>query len=113
MTIDVVQADVASHPLPSADYDLVVLSNMHFVAGEREAVLARAAAALVPGGHLYLYGHHRDDLGKAGPSDPDRLYTEDLVADLLAAWRPEVRRIERPTADGDVRVDVAGWATVD
>ena len=68
-------------------------------AGLRDRVLARAAAALVPGGTLLVVGHDQTNLteGVGGPQSPEVLYTpEAITAGLpgLCIHRAErVRRI--------------------
>lgn len=98
-------------PAPGS-YDLVVVANLHFAPGEREDFFARVAAAVAPGGHVYVIGHHRGSFGVAGPPDPERPYSEELFAELLPGMRLEVRRQERPTGDnGQILVDAVAWAT--
>ena len=112
VSLELVQADVL-HYEPLGAFDLVVVANLHFGSGEREGFFARAGACLAPGGHLYVVGHHLESLGRAGPPDPDRLYTEARLEQLLAPMRVRVWRHER-SVDGEKPplVDVVAWATV-
>lgn len=112
VALELVNADVLTYAPPPASFDLVVVANLHFPPGERGEFFNRAAAAVSPGGHLYVVGHHLDSLGRAGPPFPDRLYTEDLLTSLLAPLEAEVRRHERPARDGgSPLVDTVAWAT--
>ncbi len=111
VSLELVKADVLAYE-PAAGVDLVVVANLHFAPGEREGFFARAVACLAPGGHLFVSGHHRDSLGRAGPAAPERLYTEELLASLLAPLDTEVRRRERPAGPGEPPlVGVVAWAT--
>ncbi|MST33552.1 methyltransferase domain-containing protein [Acidimicrobiaceae bacterium USS-CC1] len=113
VTLELVQADVLTYTPPPASVDLVVVANLHFAPGEREGFFSRAAMGVRPGGHLYVNGHHLDALGLAGPPVPERLYTEELLADLLAPLEVVVSRRERPAHDGGrPLVDAVAWATV-
>jgi SAM-dependent methyltransferase len=94
-------------------FDLVVLANIHPAPEERAELLAGAAAALAPGGHLFIVGHHVDSLGKAGPPRPERLYTEDIVARAfpdLELLRLEKREGRHGDRDEPV-TDVVAWAS--
>lgn len=108
--LELVQDDIVTYPVEGVD--LIVVANLHFAPGERERWFERLGRGLAPGGHLYVKGHHLDSLGRVGPSDPERLYTEALLADLLAGLEATVWRRERPAGDGgDPLVDVVAWAT--
>jgi len=101
---DAVQAEITDHLARRVVADLVVIANLHPSPGERQALLRAAAAAVAPGGHLYLIGHHRDSLGIVGPSDPARLYSEGEVRDALPGLtllRLE-RRVRRRRTEGEL-----------
>jgi 2-polyprenyl-3-methyl-5-hydroxy-6-metoxy-1,4-benzoquinol methylase len=86
VAVDWVDADVRTfEPEPGA-FDLVLVFFLHLPPEERSAVLARAAAALAPGGTLLVTGHDLANLGTGapGPSNPLVLYTADDVAAELA-----------------------------
>ena len=113
LEIDLVCADLVDYePEPSA-YDLVLVLYLQLPAAERSLVLARAAAALAPGGTFFLVGHDLTNMtdGVGGPSDPDVLYTpDDIVAALpgLAIEKAErvlrdVEGADRPAIDAMVR----------
>jgi hypothetical protein len=76
-------------------FDLVLVLYVHFAAAERRALLAGAAKALAPGGTLLVVGHDVTNIGTGapGPSNPDVLYTPELVAGELAGLG--VRKAER------------------
>ncbi|MDA8034784.1 MAG: hypothetical protein M0T71_11545, partial [Actinomycetota bacterium] len=50
---------------------------------DRAGFFARAVAAVAPGGHCYVVGHHLDSLGLAGPPHAERLLTEGRLVALL------------------------------
>ncbi len=78
-------ADITSLELPSAEYDLVLLSYVQIQAYERTPLVRASAAALAPGGVLLVIAHDSTNLteGHGGPQDPAVLYTAaDLEKDL-------------------------------
>ena len=87
-------------PAPSA-FDLVLLLYLHIPAIGRRQVLAKASAALAPGGTFVLVGHDLTNLteGVGGPSDPDLLCTPDQIAAELPGL--EIERSERVLRDVD------------
>ncbi|MEV4708528.1 class I SAM-dependent methyltransferase [Actinoplanes sp. NPDC049316] len=89
-----VVADVLSAHLPDGGFDGVLVAYLHLPAPRRAAVLARAAAALAPGGTLLVVGHDRSNLGDGvgGPQDPDVLYTPDEIVAALPGLT--IRRAE-------------------
>lgn len=115
VVLETEEADLASWESPTRRFDLAVLANIHFPAGPLGDLVRHAAAALEQGGHLYLVGHHRDSLGRAGPPDPDLLFTEEGIRQLLAGVeglrRTEVWRAERPGHEGAPLADVVAWAS--
>ncbi|MGH7609231.1 MAG: class I SAM-dependent methyltransferase [Candidatus Dormibacteria bacterium] len=108
--LDLVRADMEQWSAPAAAFDLVVLANIHPRPDLRPGLYARAVAALSPGGHLFVVGHHLDNLGRGGPSDADRLFTvEKLGPDLEGVVLERLERVERP-GSGDVPdVAVVAW----
>lgn len=92
LDIVTVEADVHDFLARDGQLDLVVIANVHPLPGERARLLEEAAAALAPGGHLFVTGHHVSSLGRAGPPDPRRLYTEDALRDAFPGL--EVLRLE-------------------
>jgi ubiquinone/menaquinone biosynthesis C-methylase UbiE len=93
--IDWVVADLRDYQPPARAFDLVLIAYVQVGADLRRTVLARAAAALAPGGTLFIVGHDLSNLteGTGGPQDPAVLYT----AEALRAELPglTVRRAER------------------
>ena len=105
-----VLADLLEYEPPIGVFDLVVLLYLQVPAEELRLVLARAAAALAPGGTLLVVGHHLANLteGYGGPSSPEVLYTsEDVVAGLPGLSVEKAERVRRPVAvDGEEHVAV-------
>jgi SAM-dependent methyltransferase len=99
---DFLTADLVSYEPEPAAFDLVLILYLHIPAGERRAVLERAAAGLAPGGTFVLIGHDTTNMteGVGGPSDPTIHFTPDEIAEEL----PELE-IEKATR---VYRDVAG-----
>lgn len=113
VSLTLVKADLLAYRPPTAQFDLVVIANIHLAPPERERLFADAAAALALGGHLFVVGHHLDSLGRAGPPDPVRLYTEERLRDLFPTLRVDrLERHERSPEPGEQPlVDVIVWAT--
>jgi SAM-dependent methyltransferase len=92
-----VEADVVEWQPPSASFDVVVVLYLHLPAEQRRQALARAAAALAPGGILLVVGHDVSNLlkGTGGPQDPAVLFgPEQIVEDLPGL---QIERTERVT----------------
>jgi len=115
--ITAVHADMYHWRPEKAGFDLVIVANLHPGPDALAVILARAAHALRPGGHLYVVGHHMDNPRRHGPTDPSRLFTAerlraampaDLTVDVLDTRRRTFSsgRCERP--DESV---VLAWAT--
>ena len=69
---------------------------------ERRIVLARAAAAVRPGGTLLVLGHDRLNLteGWAGPTQAEVLFTpDDVVAEIGDLEVVKAERVRRAMAD--------------
>ena len=115
VTLETEEADLTDWESPTRRFDLAVLANIHLPAAPLASLVRRAAAALRSGGHLYLVGHHRDSHGRAGPPDPDLLFTETGIRQLLEGLpeldRVEVWRVERPGDEGSPLADVVAWAS--
>lgn len=108
--LTLVEADLRTYRPSPGGYELVVLANIHPDPTERAALFAMAAEGVATGGHLLIFGHHLDDLGRSGPPDPARLYTPERLADELPAQLAVARleRVERPADDG-LDVAVIAW----
>lgn len=106
--LDWVSADLRSYePEPDA-FDLVLVLYVHLPSHERQALLGRAAAALVPGGTILVLGHAVENLGTGapGPSDPDVLYAAGEIGGELAGLEPVkaerlTRRVETETGEAE------------
>lgn len=83
-------ADLVEFSPPKAAFDVVLVVYLHLPPVDRAGVLARAAAALAPGGTLLVVGHDRANLagGVGGPRDPTVLYTPDEIVAELDGLRP-------------------------
>jgi SAM-dependent methyltransferase len=98
-------ADLVEYEPAPAAYDLVLVLYLHIPSARREAVHAKASAALAPGGTFLLLGHDRANLtdGVGGPSDPDLLYTADEIAAELPGLEIEKATIVLRDVDGEDR----------
>lgn len=93
-----VQRDAVSDDL-GGPYDLVLHCYLHLPLPQRRVVLAKACAALAPGGVLLLVAHDATN-PTGGPQDPDVLYTpDDVVAELPADFT--VSRAEQALREVD------------
>ncbi|MHB1488831.1 MAG: class I SAM-dependent methyltransferase [Acidimicrobiales bacterium] len=112
VTIDTIQADLLAWEPPSRGFDLVVLANVHLVEPERSRLFAAASDAVAPCGHLFVVGHHLDDLGRTGPPDPERLYTEQRLRHAFPTLSVErLERHQRHVGHGEKPLtDVIVWA---
>jgi len=99
--VDWVGADLLEYvPEPGA-FALVAVLYLHVVATKRQAILARAAAAVAPGGVVLVVGHDSSNLtdGRGGPQDPAILFTpEEVTADLPGLTIERAERVRRPVA---------------
>lgn len=103
--VDFIAADLSQWEPEPAAFDLVLLAYLQMPAELRAVVHEKAAAALKPGGEIFLVGHHVDNLvsGVGGPPDPAMLFCEeDLAADFAEIEIIENRKVLRPVADGTV-----------
>ena len=94
-------ATVQWTPSPGA-YDLVCVLYLQLPPLERRIVLARAAAAVRPGGTLLVLGHDRLNLteGWAGPTQAEVLFTpDDVVAEISDLEVVKAERVRRAMAD--------------
>jgi SAM-dependent methyltransferase len=106
--VDWLEADLRDwEPAPKA-FELVAVLYLQLPAAERQAVLARAAEAVAPGGTLLVVGHDLQNLngGYGGPQDPSVLFTPDeIAAELPGLDIEKAERVLRPVAteDGEVQ----------
>jgi SAM-dependent methyltransferase len=94
--VDWVVADALTWS-PPGGFDLVLVAYLQLEPADLDIALARAAAAVAPGGTLLVVGHDLSNLteGVGGPQYPDRLYTADGVAAAITAGGLKVTRAER------------------
>jgi SAM-dependent methyltransferase len=87
--VDWIVADLRDYEPERDAYDLVLIAYLQVSPVLRATVLARAAAALTPGGTVFVVGHDLTNLtdGVGGPQDPDVLYTPEAVRAELPGLR--------------------------
>jgi SAM-dependent methyltransferase len=113
LSVSPVQADIGDFLRRGDTFDLVVIANIHPSPEERVVLLRAAVGAVRPGGHLFLVGHHVDSLGRVGPLDAARLYTEEALGGALPGLRTLLLERRERTLGGDTGepvVDVVLWA---
>jgi 2-polyprenyl-3-methyl-5-hydroxy-6-metoxy-1,4-benzoquinol methylase len=101
--VDWIEADLRAWQPPAAAFDLVVLLYLHLPASEMDPVLRAAAAAVAPGGTLFLVGHDRVNIeeGTGGPQNPAVLYSpEEVVASLDGLTVERAERVTREVEAG-------------
>ena len=93
--VDWIVADLRDYRPQRYAFDLVLVAYLQVSPELRAKVLADAAAALTPGGTLFVIGHDLTNLteGTGGPQDPGVLYTPEAVSAELPGLR--VVRAER------------------
>ncbi|WP_193614464.1 class I SAM-dependent methyltransferase [Nocardioides lijunqiniae] len=91
---------LAGDELPG-DMDLVSVQFFHPPVDRFAELTQRMGAAVRPGGHLLVVGHHPADLetGVRKPHGPDLLFTPDRVTAALPAEQWEVLAADEPTRD--------------
>jgi SAM-dependent methyltransferase len=93
-----VVADLSDYVPDHGAFELVLIAYLHVDAVLRAKVLAGAAAALTPGGTLFVIGHDLTNLteGVGGPQYPGVLYTpEALTAELPGLRILRAERVHR------------------
>jgi SAM-dependent methyltransferase len=106
--VEWVEGDLLEWRPADGAFDLVVVLYLQVPADERRGILARAAAAVAPGGTLLVVGHDLENLngGHGGPKDPRVLFTPAQVAAELPGLEIEkAERVLRPveTQDGQAQ----------
>ncbi|WP_304452295.1 cyclopropane-fatty-acyl-phospholipid synthase family protein [Nocardiopsis sp. YSL2] len=102
------QADLTEWTPPEASFDLVSAQFMHLRPEPMVRLVGALAAAVAPGGHLLVVGHHPADVenGVPRPPHPEMFYTADDLAALLpgTGWTVVVgeARANSQTLDGRV-----------
>ena len=102
--VEWIEADVVAWTPPARAYDLVCVFYLQLPAPERRTALARAAAAVRPGGTLLVVGHDLLNLteGWGGPTQPDVLFTpDDVVAEIGDLRIEKALRVRRTVEDPD------------
>lgn len=79
IAVDWVRADVRLG-VPGGPYDLVSAQFFHLPGEPRQALFARLAAAVAPGGTLLIVGHHPQDMTSHHQHVPDMFFTAEEVA---------------------------------
>ncbi|HKD88449.1 MAG TPA: class I SAM-dependent methyltransferase [Streptosporangiaceae bacterium] len=110
VAITTVLADVYDWQPDEAGFDLVIVANLHPGPDALAVILASAARALRPGGHLYAVGHHVGN--RSRHADPSRLLTADRLRGALPADLSVDVLDTRPRAFGDGRPDRPGESVV-
>lgn len=110
--LTLIEVDLANYEPAVKHFDLVVVANMHFAANERAAFYSRAVSAVAPGGHLFVVGHHVESLGRTGPPDAARLFTEELVTSFAEGLVIDFVERENRWVNAEPKplVDVVLWA---
>jgi len=82
-------ADLCDYEPERDAYDLALIAYLQVGPSLLATVLARAAAALAPGGTVFVVGHDLTNLteGVGGPQDPEVLYTPEAVRAELPGLR--------------------------
>jgi SAM-dependent methyltransferase len=109
--IDWVVADLRDYRPAASAFDLVLIAYLHCDVSPRAQVLGRAAAALAPGGTLFVVGHDLANLseGTGGPQDPAVLYTAGaLRAELPGLSVLRAEQVSRTVGDATA-IDVLLW----
>jgi SAM-dependent methyltransferase len=94
--VEWVRADLALYEPPRRAFQLVLIAYLHLPGDDLRALLARAAAALAPGGELLMIGHALRNLseGVGGPRDAAVLWTPDEIEDTFQTLDLSVQRCE-------------------
>jgi SAM-dependent methyltransferase len=98
--VDWRQADVREVEIAEGAYDLVVLAYLHLPPDAMQAMLARAAGGVRPGGRLVVIGHHVDnhEHGCGGPSNPAVLHDPEWIGGALDGFQVErADRVAHPS----------------
>lgn len=94
--VEWVCADVTSYETAPGLFALVFVSYLQVRKEARRIVLQRAAAALAPGGELFMIGHALRNLteGVGGPRDPSVLWDPEEIAAEVRSVGLRVERCE-------------------
>ena len=105
VTVRFACVDLVEYEPETGSYDLALVLYLHVPASERRRILARAAAALAPGGTFVLVGHELTNAtdGVGGPSDVELLYTPAQIASELPGLEPDKATTVLRDVDGEER----------
>jgi SAM-dependent methyltransferase len=104
VSVEWLEEDAVAWTPPARAFDLVTVLYLQLPAAERRVTLARAAAAVRPGGTLLVLGHDLLNLsaGAGGPSKADVLMTpDDVVAEIGDLVVERALRVGRPVAGAE------------
>ena len=112
LSLTTIVSDIETYLGQGYQFDLVVMAYIHVMPEERKRIFEAASAAVAPGGHLFIVGHHLDSRGKGGPPQPERLYTEDIFLDSLPGLELLItERRQNSSSDLDLPlIDALAWA---
>lgn len=110
--LETVESDIDTYLAQPLRFDLVVMANLHPEPPVLRRWLQGASAALAPGGHLFVAGHHVASLGLAGPPSAERLYTEESLAGALSGLETLRMEVRQRVGHSDTRapLDLVAWA---
>ncbi len=112
LNIELIHHDLAEYDPPTRQFDLVVVSNLHFAEPMRTRLFEIAKSALQTGGYIYFLGRHKDSIGHKGPSDPRVLFSATELRDKLIEFEiVSIFKAERNSKSGrPPSTNVIGWA---
>ncbi len=101
LAIKTVLANLDDFKLEADTYDLVVIANIHMLPPDSKKLFKMAVEGLRRGGHLFVVGHDRSNLGVHGPPLPELLYSVDDMKDLFPSDLDikVLKNQERPVGD--------------
>ncbi len=104
-------ADIRTWELGGRQFDLVVLANVHVALDLRNRLFTVAQEAVAPRGWLFVVGHQVDVFGAGCHPHKERLYTEELLYDLIDQLEiDQVRTVGHKADHGEHGVDITAWA---
>jgi SAM-dependent methyltransferase len=104
VSVEWLEKDAVTWTPAARAFDLVTVIYLQLPASERRVALARAAAAVRPGGTLLVLAHDLLNLaaGTGGPSQADVLVTpDDVVAEIGDLVVERAERVRRPVAGAE------------
>lgn len=104
VSVEWLEEDAVRWTPPARAFDLVTVIYLQLPASERRVALARAAAAVRPGGTLLVLGHDLLNLtaGTGGPAQAEVLVTpDDVVAEIGDLVVERAERVRRPVTGAD------------